>query len=47
MRAFARDLGESLNTGAHLTALRRTRIGESRVEDAMSVRRFEELVRIL
>jgi tRNA pseudouridine55 synthase len=28
IRALARDIGESLNSGAHLTALERTRIGE-------------------
>ena len=30
IRALARDLGESLGTGGHLTALRRTRIGPLR-----------------
>lgn len=28
IRALARDLGKALGTGAHLTALRRTRVGE-------------------
>lgn len=28
IRALARDLGEALKTGAHLTALRRTRVGD-------------------
>lgn len=28
IRALARDLGEALGSGAHLTALRRTRVGE-------------------
>lgn len=28
IRALARDLGEALSTGAHLTGLRRTRVGE-------------------
>jgi len=34
LRAIARDLGERLGTGAHLTALRREAIGGLRVEDA-------------
>jgi len=34
VRALARDLGERLGTGAHLTALRRESIGSLRVEDA-------------
>lgn len=36
LRALARDLGERLGTGAHLTALRRTAIGALTVEDAHS-----------
>jgi len=35
VRAIARDLGERLGTGAHLTALRRESIGSLRVEDAL------------
>ena len=34
LRALARDLGEQLGTGAHLTALRRERIGSWTVEQA-------------
>jgi tRNA pseudouridine55 synthase len=34
IRALARDLGESLGVGAHLSALRRSRIGPFRVENA-------------
>ncbi|MBR5086011.1 MAG: tRNA pseudouridine(55) synthase TruB [Muribaculaceae bacterium] len=37
IRALARDIGEALDSGAHLTALRRTRIGDIRVEDCLSV----------
>ena len=37
IRAFARDLGEALGTGAHLDSLRRTRSGDYRVEDALSL----------
>lgn len=34
VRALARDLGEALGCGAHLTALRRTRVGVFSLEDA-------------
>lgn len=35
IRALARDIGEALNSGGHLTALRRTRIGDIRVENCL------------
>lgn len=37
IRALARDIGEALGSGAHLTSLRRTRIGDVRVEQCSSV----------
>ena len=37
IRAFARDLGETLGTGAHLSSLVRTKTGTFRLEDAMSL----------
>jgi tRNA pseudouridine55 synthase len=37
VRALARDLGQALGTGGHLTALRRTRSGSYRIEDARSL----------
>lgn len=37
VRALARDLGAALGVGAHLTMLRRTRIGSFRVEQAVGV----------
>jgi tRNA pseudouridine55 synthase len=37
IRALARDLGAALGVGGHLTALRRTRIGAYRVEDAKTL----------
>lgn len=40
VRALARDIGHELNCGAYLTALRRTRIGEFKVEDAIMVDYF-------
>ncbi len=41
IRALARDIGQALRSGAYLTALRRTRIGETRVEDCMKIEDFE------
>jgi tRNA pseudouridine55 synthase len=35
IRSLARDLGERLGTGGHLRALRRERIGDLRVEEAV------------
>ena len=40
LRAIARDLGERLGVGAHLTGLRREAIGSLRVEDAVSLDRL-------
>ena len=42
IRALARDIGERLESGAHLIALRRTRVGETRVEDCMTIEQFLE-----
>ena len=42
IRALARDIGEALHSGAHLTALRRTRVGDVRVEDCMQVDDFDQ-----
>jgi tRNA pseudouridine55 synthase len=38
IRSLARDFGQKLQSGAHLTALRRTRIGEFRVEKAIQLK---------
>lgn len=46
IRALARDIGQALGTGAHLTALRRTRAGEIAVEDCLTVEQAIELIRI-
>ena len=40
IRALARDIGQALQSGAHLIALRRTRVGDVRVEDCMKVEDF-------
>lgn len=42
IRALARDIGEALNSGAHLTALRRTRVGEYGEKDCFTLESFEE-----
>ena len=44
IRAFARDLGEALGSGAHLGCLVRSRSGDFRVEDALSVEQALELL---
>ncbi len=40
IRSLAHDLGIVLNSGAHLSALRRTKIGEFNVNDAKSIDEF-------
>ena len=42
IRSLARDFGEALKSGGHLTALRRTRIGNYLVKDAISIQEFEK-----
>jgi len=42
IRSIAFDFGKALQSGAHLTALRRTKIGDYDVENAMDIRIFEE-----
>ncbi len=37
VRALARDLGQALGVGGHLTVLRRTRVGRYRIEDARTL----------
>ena len=44
VRAFARDLGEALGSGAHLDSLQRSRSGIFRVEEALTV---DEAVSVL
>ncbi len=44
IRALARDIGQALNSGAHLVALRRTRIGEVRVEQCQKIEDFEKQI---
>ena len=42
IRSLARDIGQELGSGAFLTALRRTRVGDIRVEDCVSFDHFRE-----
>lgn len=44
IRALARDIGQALNSGAHLIALRRTRLGDIGVDDCMSFQQFEQIL---
>ena len=47
IRALARDIGLALNSGAHLTALRRTRIGNYRVEECHTLDTFQQWLETL
>ncbi len=42
IRALARDIGQALGSGAFLTSLRRTRVGEYRVEEAVGFDDFPQ-----
>ena len=42
IRALARDIGEALGSGAYLTRLCRTRVGDVRVENCISLDNFQE-----
>ena len=45
IRALARDIGTALGSGGHLTALRRTRVGDVTIADCLSVDLTVELLR--
>lgn len=45
IRSLANDFGEALGCGAYLSSLCRTRIGEFKVEDALSIQEFEESIK--
>ena len=44
IRSLAFDFGKTMNSGSHLTALRRTKIGDYSVDDAMDVTLFEDSI---
>lgn len=45
IRALARDIGEALGSGGHLTALRRTRVGDVGIADCLSMDDAVEMLR--
>ena len=44
IRALARDIGEALHSGAHLTGLIRTRVGDVRLEVCLDPEHFKEWI---
>ncbi|MDD3542204.1 MAG: tRNA pseudouridine(55) synthase TruB, partial [Petrimonas sp.] len=42
IRALARDIGESLQSGAHLLALQRTRVGDVSLNDCLKVEELDD-----
>lgn len=44
IRALARDIGVALGSGAHLTALQRTRVGNVRLEDCLDPLAFRDWI---
>jgi tRNA pseudouridine55 synthase len=47
VRALARDLGEALGVGGHLTMLRRTRVGPYRLSDALTLDELAAGLRVI
>jgi tRNA pseudouridine55 synthase len=47
VRALARDLGTALGVGAHLTALRRTRVGPFTLSDARTLEQLAESLDVM
>ncbi|MEZ4797200.1 MAG: tRNA pseudouridine(55) synthase TruB [Flavobacteriaceae bacterium] len=45
IRSLANDFGKALNSGAHLSVLRRTRIGDFKVENAQTIDEFIENIK--
>jgi tRNA pseudouridine55 synthase len=44
IRGLARDIGKALDSGAYLASLRRTKIGQFSVEEALILKKFEEIL---
>ncbi|MBQ2490985.1 MAG: hypothetical protein II539_04750, partial [Muribaculaceae bacterium] len=42
IRALARDIGEALGSGAHLTGLRRTRVGDITIDQCLTLEALVE-----
>ena len=47
IRALARDIGQALQSGAHLTALRRTQVGDYRVAECYTIESFEQWLKTI
>ncbi|MEO8711200.1 MAG: tRNA pseudouridine(55) synthase TruB [Parafilimonas sp.] len=47
IRSLANDFGKALGTGAYLSSLRRTRIGNFLVDDALTPQQFEEKIIVM
>nr|WP_294929598.1 tRNA pseudouridine(55) synthase TruB [uncultured Flavobacterium sp.] len=45
IRSLAFDFGKAMNSGSHLTVLRRTKIGDYDVKDAIDITMFEEILK--
>lgn len=45
IRALARDIGAVLGSGAHLTALRRTRVGDITIDRCLTIAQAAELIK--
>lgn len=44
IRALARDIGVALGSGAYLTALRRTKVGDVAVADCLTFSHFKNML---
>lgn len=44
IRSLAFDIGKALDSGAYMSSLRRTRIGDFKIEDAWTIEEFEEYI---
>ncbi len=44
IRALARDIGKELNSGGHLTDLRRTRVGNVTIDDCLSIEQMADII---
>ena len=44
IRSLARDLGQALHSGAHLTELRRTRVGDVHVDDCLTLDALQQWI---
>ncbi|MFO8234501.1 MAG: tRNA pseudouridine(55) synthase TruB [Bacteroidales bacterium] len=47
IRSLARDIGKELRTGAHLIGLKRIRIGEYHINNAIKISKFEKIISCL